>query len=94
MARRKPFNAFRNDKVHVVRPACATCIYRPEIAAARIGDAVIREARTADNVVICHSTLDTKANAVCGGFYANESTTPVVLAKVLGAVVFVKPPEK
>lgn len=89
MGRRKPFNVFRDGKVHVVRPACKTCIYRPGFKG--IGDRAIAAARAEDNVVVCHSTLDTDANAVCGGFYSAEATTPVVLAKATGMVQFVKP---
>ncbi len=96
MARKARHNPFRDDKVHVVHPACATCIYRKENQELGIGARVIANAIKTDNVVVCHSTLYTrpKANAVCGGFYAKENTLPVRLAKRTGAVVFVPEPTK
>lgn len=92
MGRRKPFNIFREGKVHVVRPVCATCIYRP--LSAGVGDAIVAKARAEDNVVVCHSTLGTKENAVCGGYFAAERTTPIVLAKLMGNIEYVKPVDK
>lgn len=83
-------NAFRDGRVYVARPMCATCIYRP--ASLDTGARVIAEARRTDNAVVCHSTLGTRPrrNALCAGFFANEDTTPVALAKALGMVEYVK----
>jgi len=76
--------------VFVVKPMCATCIYRP--ASMNTGAWVVANAKAEDNVVICHSTLGTrpKANAVCGGFFAEQATMPVRLARALGVVEYVK----
>lgn len=92
---RKPkYNAFRDGRVYVVKPMCATCIYRP--ASLNTGAWVIANAKRTDNVVICHSTLGTrpKANALCAGFFATENTTPVALAKALDMVEYVKVEKK
>lgn len=90
MSKRK-FNVFREDALHVVKPMCATCIYRPHNR--DVGTAVRKEAVAQDSVVVCHSTLDTKprANAVCGGYYAAEQTPTMELVKALGMVKFVPP---
>jgi hypothetical protein len=92
MKRKRNFNVYRDGKVYVTRPMCATCIYRP--ASGDTGHAIIREAKADETAVVCHSTLDTKANAVCGGFYTKDPTTPLLVAKAMGLVEFAPAPKK
>lgn len=86
------FNVYRNDKIHVVKGMCKTCVYRPDSAVYQ--NKIIDGAIKSDSAVICHSTLGTKENAVCGGFYINDATVPLKLATALNAIEFVEPIKK
>lgn len=44
-----------------------------------------------DTAIICHDTLGTVQNAVCRGFFDSYETTPLQLAKRLGAIEFDPP---
>jgi hypothetical protein len=92
MKRKRTFNVYRDGFVHVTKPLCATCIYRP--AAGDVGRAVVAAAKADETAVVCHSTLGTKANAVCGGFFTHAPTPPLVLAKAMNMVKFVPAPKK
>lgn len=92
--RKKPFNAFRNGKIHVCARMCATCIYRPD-GLHTIGETdIVKRAAVADTAVICHSTLDTAAHAVCRGFYEHDATVTLHVAKAIGAIAWQEPQEK
>lgn len=68
--------------MHVCKRMCSTCVYRPDSPA--FDTPIKRIAVEADNAVICHATLDLPEQAVCAGFWQNENTTPIALAKALG----------
>lgn len=91
---KKAFNVFREDHLHVVKPMCATCIYRKSNES--VGARVRAHAVAHDNIVVCHSTLGSRprANAVCAGFFAKEQTDTLQIAKALGVVKFVPPLSK
>jgi hypothetical protein len=55
---------------------------------------IIEQAKKNDSTVICHATLDIPDNAVCGGFYINDSTIPLRLATATNCIEFVPPIQK
>lgn len=81
------FNAYRNDKIHVVKGMCKTCVYRPDSTVYK--NPIIDKAIKDGTAVICHSTLGTKENAVCGGFYINDPTLTLRLAEAMNKIEFV-----
>lgn len=85
------FNAYRDGKVHVQARCCKTCIYRPDspLNADGTKDRLAREAIAVDTAIICHSTLDAKAHAVCRGFYEETPTMPLRLAAAMNCLEFV-----
>lgn len=93
-AQRESGNSFRDGAVHVVSERCTTCIFNPgnqmDLNAGRVKD-LVQQARDADSAIICHSTLDTEANAVCRGFYDGYDTAPLRLARRMGCVEFDQP---
>jgi hypothetical protein len=91
MPRKEKFNCYRDDKLHVVKGMCKTCVYRPDSAVYQAD--VIKRAKKADTAVICHSTLGTTENAVCGGFFINDPTVVLKLAEAMGRIQYVEPPK-
>jgi hypothetical protein len=82
-------NAFRGGKVHVKAEKCATCIFRPgnlmHLDPGRVAG-MVAEAKRKDSAIICHSTLGTRKNAVCRGFFDSHGTIPLRLARIMGNV--------
>jgi len=82
-------NVFRNGRVHVKKSMCLTCIFRPDnrmrLAAGRV-EQMVEKAKQKDSSIICHSTLRTKKNAVCRGFYENHSTMTLHMAQAMGVI--------
>ncbi len=92
MARQQKFNVFRDGRVHITRPLCATCIYRP--GNEETGARVIRLASADQTAVVCHSTLDHPNQSICGGFAAKDPTYPIKVALELGCVSYDPAPSK
>jgi hypothetical protein len=86
------FNVFdaTTGKVGVCAKMCSSCIYRPGTPIPEARDRVIAAAIESDNVVICHSTLDTKKQLVCHGFYRHEDTAILQIAKRLSVIEFLR----
>lgn len=76
-------NVFREVRVHVKAEKCATCIFRPgnlmRLEPGRVED-MVAQAKRAESVIVCHSTLATGKNAVCRGFFDRHATIPLRLA--------------
>jgi hypothetical protein len=49
-------------------------------------EAMVAEAKRRQSLIVCHSTLGTRRNAVCRGFYNRHSTLPLVLAEAMGII--------
>lgn len=84
-------NAFRDGKVYVCAHLCKTCVFRPgnlmHLEPGRV-EAMSVDAIRNDSAIICHSTLDGEAQAVCRGFFDkhSNSTIPLRLARVMGNI--------
>lgn len=82
-------NSYRDGRVHVMRTMCKTCVFRPgnlmSLRPGRLAD-LIRENEIAESALTCHSTLDTKTNAVCRGFFDRHPTQPLQVAERLGFI--------
>lgn len=52
---------------------------------------MVKAAQADDTAIICHSTLNTKQQAVCRGFFDRCKTTPLQLAERLGVIEFDAP---
>ena len=82
-------NAFRAGKVHVKARPCSTCIFhrgnKMQLAEGRV-EQMVADAERNESAIICHSTLGTKANAVCRGFFDEHSTLPLRLARMFGNI--------
>jgi hypothetical protein len=96
----RPFNTYRDGKVHVLSEQCATCIFNPHtrpVEGARVAgmvrDTIAQEGAT----VVCHHTLygAKQENAICRGWYDRLADRDNVLrlAKAMGAIEEVPPPE-
>jgi hypothetical protein len=94
--KRPKFNVYRDGKIHVCKSMCATCIFRPgnlmHLEDERRGS-MVREAVKEQTAIICHSTLNTRANAVCHGFFKLHSTLPLAVASLMGAIEYDEPRE-
>lgn len=82
-------NAYRGGKVHVKARMCETCIFRPgnlmRLPEGRV-EGMVADAKRKESAIICHSTLGTKAGAVCRGFFDRHSTIPLRLAQIRGDI--------
>ena len=87
----KRFNAYRNGRVHVCASMCATCIFRPgdkmHLSPGRLAE-MVKEASAEESAIICHSTLGTKAQAVCRGFFDKHRTSALQIAERMGVIEF------
>jgi len=83
---------WRDERVHVLRSMCDTCIFRPgnrmHLKPGRV-ERMVAEALRLDSAITCHETQrrDDVDEAVCAGFDARYSTLPLRLARVLGYLV-------
>lgn len=81
-------NVFRDGKVHVMSAMCATCIFRPgnlmKLERGRVAE-MVKEAKSKDSTIVCHSTLD-GPNAACRGFFDRHATQPLQVAERLGCI--------
>lgn len=86
-------NAFRDGRVHICASMCATCIYRKGSPLYAVP--IKRLAVDVTTAVICHSTLggEPLENAVCAGFYKQDSTPLLRLAARMRLINWVKPKE-
>jgi hypothetical protein len=96
MSRKTRFNIYRDGEMHVVDHMCSTCIFRAgNLMNLDDGrrDEMVRASLKVDSAIVCHSTLGTKENAVCRGFYDNHchETVAMRLASIMGVVVFDAP---
>lgn len=84
-------NIFRNDRVHVQRAMCPTCIYRPgsPISRERVAE-MQRDADRDGSTIVCHETLDTKAHAACRGYFDAGCSQSLQIADRLGFVEWVR----
>ncbi len=85
-------NIYRDDKVHVQRAMCPTCIFRKdgvELAPGR-RDQMVADADAEQGTIICHETLDTDRNAACRGYYDQGQSVTLRLAASLGAIEWVR----
>jgi hypothetical protein len=51
-------------------------------------DKMVRDSLREETAIVCHSTLGTKSQAVCRGFYERHETLPLKLARAMGAIEF------
>lgn len=81
-------NAYRDDKIHVCRQMCDTCIFHPDnrmlLEPGRI-KALVEGALKAQSAIICHETLEGD-HAICRGFYDRHETTTLQIARRLGVI--------
>lgn len=81
-------DAFRNEKVHVCKKQCKTCIFRPgnlmQLNPGRV-EQMVQDAINKDSAIICHDTLN-GPNAVCRGFFDKYQTTPLQFAERLNMI--------
>lgn len=83
-------NSYRDEKVHVCKSMCKTCIFHPgnrmKLEEGRV-ESMIEEATQNESAIICHSTLDGD-NAVCRGFFDGHKTATIWLAEACGDIEF------
>lgn len=84
--RKRHFNVFRDDKIHVCAKLCDTCIFKPDSPLRDVS--IIAEAVKDNTAVICHSTLDKPNQSVCRGFFEKHHTLPLALARMMGNIEF------
>ena len=87
MGNRK-FNVYRDGFVYVSSSMCGTCIYRPD--SVNFHSSIKEKAVKASTGVVCHSTLDKEQQAICKGFYDQDMTITLAMARAMGNVRFVK----
>ncbi len=95
MSKRKP-RIYRGEdgepRLYVCSKRCDQCLFS---SAKIIGDAakeeVLTDCRERQSHFICHkhSIRDSRANVCCKGFFEEEHTLEIILARSLGIVVFV-----
>lgn len=85
------FNAFRDGKVHVVREMCSTCIFRGKVVDKERREEMIREADQKETAIVCHSTLNTKQQAVCHAYYQLRSSATLRLAMAMKCIAWDEP---
>lgn len=81
---------YRDDKVHVMKRKCSTCIYRPgNLMNLNPGrkDQMEEEAVANQSVIPCHKTLGPEA-AICRGYFDTQKHNVSLLsaAERLGAL--------
>jgi hypothetical protein len=83
---------FVNDRVHVRRVQCKTCIFgtRSPVSAER-RDGMIAEADKENSCIPCHSHLYEGAaiEPCCAGYFARKSSFVLRLAEMMGIVKYV-----
>lgn len=96
----RPFNTFRDGKVHVLSEECATCIFRPHtrpVPGARVAELVRNTKDEEGATVVCHSTIyreDPQENAICRGWYdrLGDQDNLITMAQRLGIIEEQEPP--
>lgn len=95
MPRRRQIKVVRDDKVHVLKRQCATCIFWPDHRAAvdaERRDGMLASCQEQNTIVPCHEWMDTKTPVVCRGLYNQREVGPGIavlqIAERLGYVVF------
>lgn len=93
--RRKIKVVWDDNKVHVLKRQCATCIFWPDERAA-VGaerrDGMLKACQNEDTIVPCHEWMDTKTPVVCRGLFNQREVGPGIavlqIAERLGFVVY------
>lgn len=69
--------------VRICAARCGTCIFRPGnlmlLEPGRVQQ-MVRDAISSEGHIVCHSTLDTEAPAICAGFAAHPQGSRASLA--------------
>lgn len=93
MSRRKRQGIYRDDKVHVCKSMCDTCIFRPgnlmQLKPGRV-EQMVASATRRDNAITCHSSID-GLPVVCSGFFKLHATSILQIADRLGYIEYVDP---
>lgn len=86
---------FRDERVHVLREQCSTCIFRPgnlmHLNPGRLRD-LVEANHEREAALTCHKTLAGE-EAICKGFFDKTPTWPLRLAESMGVIEWVDPPE-
>lgn len=83
-------NTFVNDRVHVRKRMCKTCIFRPgNLMHLKEGcvDQMVADAGE-DGCIPCHSNLDDPINPVCRGFFDKHKNTLLQIAERLDFITY------
>lgn len=97
----RPFNTYRDGKIHLLSEKCATCIFNPHtrpVDGARVAG-MVRDTMDAEGAtVVCHHTLynEKQENAICRGWYDRfaDRDNVLQLAKAMNVIEEVPPPDK
>ena len=86
-------NVFRDNKIHVCRRMCSTCIFTDHSpVSVERRDQMAHDASEQDGCIPCHHTIhnnDERGEAVCRGFYNLGSSVPIRLATAMKLIEWV-----